>query len=78
MSDEPKDHAVTGCHDENLRPEAGHSPECRTAVLETTGSAGSADESPIPEREAAHVVVHYSAEEPEHLPRTNESRSDAS
>ena len=71
MSDEPKDHAVTGCRDENLRHEAGHSPEYRTVVSETTGTAGAADESPRPEREAAHVVVHYSAEEPEHLPGTN-------
>ena len=40
--------------------------------LETPGTAGALEESPRPEREAEHVVVKYSAEVLEHLPRTNE------
>ena len=72
MSGEPEDHAVTSCRDESLREKDGHSPEYRTVVLATTGTAGAVDESRRPERETEHVVVNYSAEVPEHLPRTND------
>ena len=57
MPDEPNGHAVAEHH---------------TVVLETTGTAGAVDEPPRPERKAEHVVVHYSAEVPEHLPRTDD------
>ena len=36
MSDEAKDHAVTGGRDESFRYEGGHSPEYHTVVLENT------------------------------------------
>ena len=72
MPDDPKDHAVKRGGDESLRQEGGHSPECRTVALETTGTAGAVDESSRPEREAEHVVVNYSAEVAEHLPRTDD------
>ena len=36
MSDELKDHAVTGGRDESFRYEGGHSPEHHTVVLEST------------------------------------------
>ena len=36
VSDEPKDHAVTGGRDESFRYEGGHSPEYHTVVLEIT------------------------------------------
>ena len=36
MSDEAKDHAVTGGRDDSFRYEGGHSPEYHTVVLENT------------------------------------------
>ena len=36
MSDEPKDHAVTGGRDESLHCEGGQSPEHHTVALENT------------------------------------------
>ena len=68
----PNDHAATRGRDVSLRQEGGHSPEYRTVVWETTGTARAVDESPRPEKEAEHVVLTCSAEVPEPPPRTDD------
>ena len=51
MSDEPKDHAVTGGRDESLHNEGGHSSEYHTVVLANT------DEQQVQRTSQTKIIV---------------------
>ena len=76
VPNKPTDHAVTRGRDVSLRSEGGHSPEKHTVALEwywkPPTDCSSNEPTDQSSQSAEHVVVNYTTEEPEHLPRAND------
>ena len=76
MPNEPTDHAVARGRDASPRYEGGHSQRitqwCWSGIGNHRRTAAATNLSDHPSQSAEHVVVNYTTEEPEHLPRAND------